>query len=436
MKTALKSVLLNCLFLVFPFVAEAQDIVCEKLIFSFITKSPYYNSISFEEEITDNPEENMFFHVDALLNVNDLRQDTVTLTTTVKLFSAILGPCDVKVTQMDDSSKTLLPSRVEMKYDSIAKSEVQHIKFVPKQKGKIIVSYNVIGSSMWRYQTDISTSANIGFDTYQQRQEYFYPKDIPIKAIEVQSPDCFWPLTSYNKREDGTIEDINLAFVVKEQHTIKSVQSKDIRIDVFVPDTLIQKKADFVKQKLQDLESYIDTLSAYIPPIEKHVNIVLINWANYKLRQAYGESFGNFILADLNFAAQNLFHEILHSVLPSHIKENSKGKYFIGESVITWLELFLFGEKGKELAQIAEIKGNLYDTEINHAETWDCIYTKGPAIIEHIAQEYGRKRMAESLIAFLLETQGEEIDYDCFYTYMKTKMSVTLLNKFDELIRH
>ena len=61
MKTALKSVLLNCLFLVFPFVAEAQDIVCEKLIFSFITKSPYYNSISFEEEITDNPEENMFF---------------------------------------------------------------------------------------------------------------------------------------------------------------------------------------------------------------------------------------------------------------------------------------------------------------------------------------------------------------------------------------
>ena len=167
-----------------------------------------------------------------------------------------------------------------------------------------------------------------------------------------------------------------------------------------------------------------------------YINIVLINWANYKLRQAYGESFGNFILADLNFAAQNLFHEILHSVLPSHIKENSKGKYFIGESVITWLELFLSGEKGKELAQIAEIKGNLYDTEINHAETWDCIYTKGPAIIEHIAQEYGRKRMAESLIAFLLETQGEEIDYDCFYTYMKTKMSVTLLNKFDELIRH
>ena len=125
MKTALKSVLLNCLFLVFPLVAEAQDIVCEKLIFSFVTESPYYESSSLDEEITDNPEENMFFHVDALLDVNDLRQDTVTLTTTVKLFPAIFGPCDVKVTQMDDSSKTLLPSRVEMKYDSIAKDTKQ-----------------------------------------------------------------------------------------------------------------------------------------------------------------------------------------------------------------------------------------------------------------------------------------------------------------------
>lgn len=416
----------------FPLVTWAQDMVCEKLIFSYVSDSKYYKSISFEDESgnVESREENLFFHVDALLDINNLQKDTVTLTTTISGWP-ILGAQELKVTKNDG---TILPSWIETNYDSIACCYVRLLKFVLKRDAKVTVSYNLLGSSMLRYGTD-NDMGNMGIDSYQQRQEYYYPKDIPIKEIEIKSSDIFLPIASYARTKDGSLKDINLAFVVRNQHFMKSIRVKDVEIDVFVPDTLLQKEFDGMQKKLEELRTNIKTLALYMPPVKRHTSIILINWRSYKTRQAGGEAFGNFILADVKFGGSSLFHEVLHTLLPTDIREGSKGAYFLGESVIEWLTLFLSDKSIKSLDELKEVQGNLYDTAINASPTWSLIYSKGPAIIEQVAQKFGRGKMARCLIGFYIEHADEEIDYNTFYSYLQERLPSDLLDELDTWVK-
>ena len=396
----------------------AQKIICEEMDF-FLEPTPEVDSKK-ETEI-------LGLQVKATLKITNFRNDTIALKTNVK--TSLLGPKNI-VAKLINKKRDLstLTSWIDFKTDSKSVEDYQIIKIIVPQKKKvrILITYNVFGSSLLKYKPD-----NMDFFACQQQHEYFYPMNIKIKKIKISSPHNIKSFASY-KIKKNTVENINLSFINKKHYIEKSINECSLKINTYIPDTLRNNK-DFL-EKNKDLQKHMKKLSNYLFQ-EKKSNIIYINWRDEKSRRAFGEAMGNNIICDIKFSSKDLLHEIIHTFLPSEVEQFSKGEYFIKESIIEWLALFLSNKIVKTDTLNAKSSTKLYDCHINNHTTWDLIYKTGPAIIQQVASKYGEERMASLIISFLEKNSNKIINYNKFTTYLNKYLSNNLSKEIDYFVK-
>jgi hypothetical protein len=393
-------------------------------VFSFGTTSNkiLLNDTSTELEETDLPK------IKATLKINNSNNDTITLKTSVKL--SALGPTNLKVGLVSPAGIfCYIPAWVEQHTGSEFLTDTQSLKFVlPDTKSAIVtMEYNVIGSLLLRYRPE-----SIHFYSLQQQYECFYPIDIPIKKVKIISPDYLKYFLSYKKNKDRIIKDINISFINKKHYKESLIQGDKYGIKIYIPDTLSYNT--LIKQKIEDLQKHMDHASAYMSD-NQYCDIVYINWRDDKNRRAFGESLGSYVVCDVNFGSKDLLHEIIHSLLPIEVEKSSKGEYFIKESIIEWLALFLSETEISNLEPIQEGSTSLYDIQTNNQYSWNKIYLFGPSIIEQIAVQYGRHKMAKIIISFLEKNKNKIANYESFINYLNMYLPPDLVMELDNLLK-
>jgi hypothetical protein len=402
-------IILCILFIFNTFISLAQTLECKMLEFYF------------------NPSIEFGLKVKATLEIDNLKNDTATLKTNVKF--STLGPKDLKASLVKkDGSLYPLPSWIDEQINTEQSGIFQYLRFlIPnREKATVQITYNVTGSTIFKYKPDSED-----FYALQQCVEYYYPMDILIREITVSSLDTIKYFISY-KEVNKRIKDINVAFINENKYNKKSVIKDNLNINLYIPDSLVNNKR--MQQNIMDMQQYIDRFSIYLPS-RKSSDIIYINWRDDKERRAFGEGLGNYAVCDINFGSKDLLHELIHTLLPVNVEQHSKGEYFIGESIIEWLALFLADKSLSENVNNMNGTINLYDAQINNYTTWNLIYTTGPLIIQHISSKCGKEKMANIIISFLERNQNKEINYDMFIAYVKKCLSNDLGKEMDFLIK-
>lgn len=422
MKTKLQYICIILLF--YSFQSFAQTIECDKIEFNLVDAiDPEYNK------------EGIWLNVKANYSAKNLKSDTITLKTNVRL--SLLAPRRLKANLIDDNGRLhSLTSWIVQQEGSHFLEDSQLLKIVIPNQKKVhfTVSYDVLGSEVFKYKPD-----NLSLTAFQKRLEYFYPMDIPIKEIHVSCPDSIKQFVSYKVNKNKTVENIELAFILKNNYIEKPISVDKYNATVYIPDTL--RNDSLIEQKVSTLQGNFSKLSDYLS-VKHHKNatidIILINWRDDKDRRAYGEAFSNYVLCDMHLQANDFLHEALHVLLTGEVKEPSAGQYFIKESIIEWLALFL-SDKTINTA-IPECSASdtisLYNAQINNYTTWDLIYSTGPSIIQQIATECGEEKMAHTIISFLEKHKDKTTDYNEFIKYSHKHLPKHLVNKLDYLIKN
>lgn len=77
-----------------------------------------------------------------------------------------------------------------------------------------------------------------------------------------------------------------------------------------------------------------------------------------------------------------------------------------------WLSFCLSGRlKEIDTSVITTAKGSLYNTNINHHETWSLIYIVGTAILQEMAQKVGYESLLTSIFSFFYDNAGNFVTY-------------------------
>lgn len=403
----MKNISLLLILLLSPLLSYAQTIECEKIEFSL-------NS------------EDIGLNVKAILCTHDLNKDTISLRTNVKIPQ--LGPKNLKANLIDNENKAALSCWIENLTDSNSFENVQLLNIIipNKKKTKFSIEYNVFGTSLLKYQPD-----NIDFYACSQQYEYFYPMNVSIKKIKVLSSDSIRHFVSYKMRDNSVISDINLSFINRNHYIVQPIKGKKFNINIYTPDTLINDKR--VLQNKRDLKESMNKFSSYLSK-KKTTDIILINWRDDKNRRAFGEAMGNYTVCDINFQSKDLLHELIHTFFTIEVAQLSKGEYFIKESIIEWLSLFL-SSKTIITKPISKDSMSIYDVEINNHTTWDLIYQKGPSIVQQVANKCGEEKMAKTIISFLELNKNKVTNYDEFIYYVKKHLTNTLGDELDFLVK-
>lgn len=391
----------------------AQTIECKEIEFSF------YPNIEQEDEAG--------FKVKLLLEASNLGNDTITLKTNVKM--SLLGPKNIKAHLVTEEGKLRpLESWIDNQMSMEQSEEFQLIRVLTpnKREASLVVTYNLIGSTIMKYQPDSED-----FYACQQKHEYFYPMNVPIREVKISVPDSIKYFASYEK-ENNEIKDINLSFINKRNYNQESITKGNLNINLHIPDSLMYDKR--MRQNIIDFQRYTNKLSTYLTSSQS-ADIIYINWRDDKARRAFGEALTNHAVCDINFSSKDLLHELIHILLPVNVEESSKGEYFMKESIIEWLALFL-SEKTIDRGISNPVDSiNLYDAKINNHTTWGLIYRTGPWIIQQMASKYGEDMMAEIIISFLNTNRNTMINYDKFIAYMKKHLSDDSGEGLDYLVK-
>ncbi len=404
----------------------SQNIECEEIVFSYGT---HETSPDLEKrEPVGDAKAGSLFKVKAILKIDSPSNDTITLRTAVKL--SALGPTNFKVGLISPTGGfSYLPSWVEQHSGSEFLSDTQSLKFILSNTKSAIVSmeYNIIGSLLFRYEPE-----NINFFSLQQQYESFYPIDMLIKEVRTILPDSLKSFLSYKKDEGGMIKDLNISLINMKCYQECLIQGNKYGVRIYIPDTLAYNAS--IRQKIDDLQKYMNRVSIYFSE-NRCSDIIYINWRDDKHRRAFGECLGSHIVCDVNFGSKDLLHEIIHSLLPIEVEKSSKGEYFIKESIIEWLALFLSETEFNNLEQIQEGSTSLYDIQTNNQYSWNKIYLFGPSIIEQIAMKYGRNKMAKIIISFLEKNNNKVVNYESFINYLNIYLPSDLVMELDSLLK-
>ncbi len=406
-------IVLSILFIFNISVSFAQTLECKKIEFSFSPNAEKVEEVGLKVKVS--------------LKVNDLENDTIILRTNVKM--SFFGPKNIKACLINrDGSVHPLISWVDDQISVERSENIQLIKIlIPnKKKATVQVTYNVFGSIVFKHGKD-----NDDFYTCQSSYEYYYPMNIPIREIKVSMPDSLKYFLSY-KKEKKEIKDINLTLINKNKYREKCITKGNLTVNLHIPDSLFNDKR--IQQYVIDMQQYIDQFSTYLSS-PKNTDVIYINWRDDKERRAFGEALGNHALCDIYFNSKDLLHELLHMFLPTSVKENSNGEYFIKESIIEWLALYLSNKTNEIDIPDFTSPVSLFDTQINNHTTWNLIYIAGPSIIQQIASKCGEEKMAHIIICFLKKNQNRITSYDEFLTHIKGFLSNDLGDELDYLIK-
>lgn len=389
----------------------SQDVECKEVKFSFNLDAKRLEEAGLKVKL--------------LLKVDKLKNDTIVLKTNVKM--PIFGPQNIEAYLINkDGTSYPLTSWVDNQRNTEQSENIQFLKvLIPnKRKATVQITYNVFGSTIFGSEND-------DFYTSQQEHEYHYPMNIPIRRAKVSLPDSLEYFLSY-KKEKKEIKEINFSFINTKKYTKKSITRGNLNINLHIPDSLINNKK--IQQNIIEMQQYIDRVSAYLSS-PKSADIIYINWRDDKARRAFGKALGNYAICDINFSSKGLLHELIHILLPNDVKQDSKGEYFMKESIIEWLAQFFSNKMTNIDISDSTDSISLYDAQINNHSTWNLIYVTGPLAIQQISAKCGEEKMANVIISFLEKNQNKIISYDMFITHAKRSLSNDLGNKLDYLVK-
>ncbi|MDD2436968.1 MAG: hypothetical protein PHG27_08050 [Massilibacteroides sp.] len=419
MRTLVITLILFCCIIQFGF---GQNIVCNFMRFELVP---------IQESDTSAVGLKYRINVNMDLSVSNMSDDTVVLKTNVKI-SQGLGPENLIANRKDKTCIIPLPSWVENRVQEQPFMDTQflYILIPDKEDSNLLVSYDVIGTGLFFYIQQLNYPDVF---VYPFDYEYIYPIGIPINKIEVTAPDSMKIFYSHKKGTNMN-EEITLSFINKKYFQEENLKIKDIKINIFTPDSLVNDTS--LIQRKKELQTYINTLSPYTTKKEE-IDILLLNWRDEKNRNAFGRVFGNLCICDYKFAANSLFHEVLHIIFPSKVEAFTKGEYFIKESIIEWLTLYLSQRLDKIDMTLKLGDQNLYDTHINDITTWKLIYNIGPMILQKIAknEQVGEERLAKVIIDFLQEREGRITDYVDFISYLEKYVPFEIAQELDSIVK-
>ncbi|GHT70557.1 hypothetical protein FACS1894155_06470 [Bacteroidia bacterium] len=429
MKIKLLSV---CFILLFgSFVSFAQIVEIEEIEFNYLPMPPASSMVGSDE----NEEQGLWLKVKAILSARDLKDDTIRMKTTMNAIIPQLGPMNLAANLIDDEGR-LFPLKSQIVHQAGVQPSENYQLFkivVPnKKKVKFSITYNTVGD-FFVYNT------NSDFLSYHSKHGYFYPMDVPIKKVHfdftLNNNDSLKYFASYRKFGE-IIEDINIAVINKKRYIEESIVKNNLKVNIFVPDTLINGNTWI--RKREKLDPYFDRLASYVADTTS-LDVILINWRDEKYRHTNGEGLGSYCVCDIKFPAEGILHELLHLTFPSKVLDFSKGEYFIKESIIEWLTVFLSNKPINKITttKLPKIKDSisLYDAQINNYTTWDLIYKTGPSIIQYIAGKCGEEKMAKTIISFLEKNQKEVVDYEKFIDHLRVYLSHDLVKELDEMVK-
>lgn len=394
--------------------AGGQTIDCESIDFSLIPISQNDSMADFKYRL----------HVKMYLSVSGIKNDTLVLNTNVK-FAQALGPENLNAFLLQNNEeRILLSSYIENIPQPLRDTQLFKIALPKYQKLNLIVSYDVIGTGLFFY---IFGQSYPNVLTYYPLDEYVYPMNIIIKKARATVPDSILSFCDLRNKE------VNLTFINKKHYKKETTDCGNIKLHTFIPDSIVNNN-DY-RLQINKFHAYIKRLSACLET-PKTLNVIFVKWRDEETRHAFGRSFGNHSIFDIKFHAEGMLHEAIHQAFSYYIPNMSDGEYFMKESIIEWLTLFLAGQLTQlDTSLSPSINSNLHNTHINSIETWSLIYKTGPAILQKVALKSGEEQLASAIISFLIAKEGRETNYVEFIQHLNAYLPDNLVRKFDEMMK-
>ena len=147
-----------------------------------------------------------------------------------------------------------------------------------------------------------------------------------------------------------------------------------------------------------------------------------------------GHSLGRFCILDKDMKYESCVHEILHSIFDNRVSPNTKGRYFVSESLIEWLAQYL-NEKRDTTKWGERPQISIYDLESDDTHTACLIYGYGPQLLYEVADQVGMEPLAMNVIEFMLDNKGKEIDYNSFISFMRGRLPGNVVDMLDRKVR-
>lgn len=394
--------------------AIGQTINCDSIDFSLIPISQNDSMADFKYRL----------HVKMNLSVSGMKNDTLVLNTNVKVAQA-LGPENLKAFLLQNNDeKVILPSCIENIPQPLKDTQLLKIVLPRHHESSLVISYDVIGSGLFFY---IFGQSYPNVLAYYPREEYVYPMNIPINKVRTTAPDSLLAFCDFRKGE------VNLTFVNKKHFKKETINYGNIQLRTFIPDSIVNN--DDYRLQIDKFYAHIKKLSACLKT-PRTLNVIFAKWRDEKTRHAFGLSFGNHSVFDIKFQAEGMLHESIHQAFPYYIPNMSGGEYFMKESIIEWLTLFLTGQLMQlDTSSCTAINGNLYNTHINHFETRSLIYTTGPIILQKAALKSGEDRLASAIISFLVTKEDKETNYVEFIQHLHENLPENIVKELDAMVR-
>jgi hypothetical protein len=408
----------------------SQSVVCDSMLCSLEPISKISSLAEAQYEL----------QVKMYLSATDLRRDTLVLYTT----SAIPYPISAfypRDLQAFVWMRNPYPNdKHEYEYDwdstfSFLSSDdpfTTNIK-LPKERPdtlRLSLEYKIIGSALWRYFPEQNCASVFNFSG---EQEYFYPKDMPIRSVRVFAPDDMLAFQNLYDNYKGESM-LNLTFIKKNAFRQQPVcQEGNITVSAFVPDSVATDST--IQAHLVGLSECLKKVTPFVKQ-PRDIQMLLLIWRSEL--GTMGKGFGNLFVCDLIFPAKDLLHETLHLLFENKINHTVGGGYFVGESIIEWLARYYSGGLNTiDTKVIAENQdGSLYDIKMNHSKTYHLVYTVGTAIVQQVAKQVGEEKMANALMMFLQgNNAGEYVSYDDFIRVISKQLPKRAITRLDRLVR-
>lgn len=376
-------------------------IVCDSLLITFEQNKNYAT-----DSLIDN------LHIEAYLTLNDYRMDTLNFYVQLGLPIPELGIKNLQASGFDGNRWTAMETNNNgLSFNVFLKPNIKKVNF----------SYDTHGFASFYFNDSLSFGKLF---VYQSDGDNLIVKNTEMQINEITFKNNFKNTLAFDYFENNGQNDCyNLSgysivvidtFAFKNQaHTFSN-----LRYSIFDQHSESLNSFNNIKDKyngaLYDLLKY--------EPARNSFTVIASNYRSKELRAAYGKAFGNFFYCDTSFLTSpvSLLHETIHILYPVNVQKNSKGEYFIGESLTEWVSNYLINGEFI-LPDTISIEGNLIDTEINNKNTWKLIYYKGPFVLQNVAEKTSPKILYDTVMSFFLNNRDNTVDFNDFIAFLQDK---------------
>lgn len=407
----------------FSLIVWGQTVICNRIDFELTP---------IAEEETAFVDFKYLVHVKMNLSVSDMKNDTLRLKTEVKIGQG-LEPKNLNAYLINDNEeKRLLPSFVENITDSFPFRDVQYLNIVltAHQNANLIVSYDVLGSGLLFYLFAQNYPTVFAF---HPQYEFIYPIKMPIQEVRASAPDNLLTFCCAKNRDGIHKGEVNVTYIEKHAFKKESIEEGNLKLNIYLPDSTVDDTA--FRRRVDRFYTLTKQLATHVKT-PKNLDVIILNWRDEASKNAFGMGLGNYCVFDIKFPADGMLHELIHLAMPCEVSDMSDGEYFVKESIVEWLALFLSGEVGKiDLSLLRTADPCLYNIHINHLKTRKSIYHVGPAILQKIAIEAGEDLLASTIISFFTQNEGRETNYAGLIQHFYTYLPRSLVEELDAMVK-